>query len=269
VDYAVVSRYFPGLPTDQFNEIQRQFAVLDSAKDAFYALIHAESGKQKMPFINPGAVIHTGHALEKFSYDDGFAFIYSITPTAYRSLVLEQELYHLKKARHPGYDPSKPFLVEMDGALTHADGTIMTVRLIGVFLEFSVDRIPKLAVGVYQIVDRMSDSELMMSRTEIESALRRIDKIRKAIVPCDLTNPNLNHEVIRLSYALYDCEEITRQEYRVLKLLADGHSTGKISDQLCISPNTTETHRRHLLQKFKAANVAEMIKKATKMYWLE
>ena len=30
-----------------------------------------------------------------------------------------------------------------------------------------------------------------------------------------------------------------------------------------------ETHRRHLLQKFKAANIAEMIKLATKLFWLE
>jgi Response regulator containing a CheY-like receiver domain and an HTH DNA-binding domain len=64
-------------------------------------------------------------------------------------------------------------------------------------------------------------------------------------------------------------QKITQRECEVLRLLANGNSTQEISKQLNISINTIETHRRHLLEKFEAKNVAELIKKASKVFWLE
>lgn len=54
----------------------------------------------------------------------------------------------------------------------------------------------------------------------------------------------------------------TQRELDVLKLLAAGETTETISRQLDISINTTESHRRHLLEKFNARNVAELVLKA-------
>lgn len=61
---------------------------------------------------------------------------------------------------------------------------------------------------------------------------------------------------------------ITRQEQKVLELIGNGLSSKQIAENLHISINTTETHRRHLLEKFKAKNSAELIKKAAKVFWL-
>lgn len=54
----------------------------------------------------------------------------------------------------------------------------------------------------------------------------------------------------------------TEREMDVLRMLAAGATTEEISVTLGISPNTTETHRRHLLEKFNARNVADLILKA-------
>ena len=54
----------------------------------------------------------------------------------------------------------------------------------------------------------------------------------------------------------------TGRESEVLRMLAAGATTDEISASLGISTNTTETHRRHLLEKFGARNVAELISKA-------
>lgn len=54
----------------------------------------------------------------------------------------------------------------------------------------------------------------------------------------------------------------TEREMDVLRMLAVGATTEEISATLGISPNTTETHRRHLLEKFNARNVADLILKA-------
>lgn len=64
-------------------------------------------------------------------------------------------------------------------------------------------------------------------------------------------------------------EKITSRELEVLVLIAKGYSTPDIAGQLSIAANTVESHRKKLLEKFEAKNVAELIKKASKVYWLE
>lgn len=62
---------------------------------------------------------------------------------------------------------------------------------------------------------------------------------------------------------------VTKREHEILKLLAMGSSTKQIAGSLKISTHTTETYRKSLLAKFEAKNSAELIKKASKVYWFE
>ena len=59
-----------------------------------------------------------------------------------------------------------------------------------------------------------------------------------------------------------DVEQLTIRQLDVLKLLTEGYNTAEIALKLNISANTVETHRRHLLEKFEARNVAELTRKA-------
>ncbi len=43
--------------------------------------------------------------------------------------------------------------------------------------------------------------------------------------------------------------KLTKREIEVLKLIAQGNTTPKISDKLCIAHSTVETHRRNLIEK--------------------
>jgi len=56
--------------------------------------------------------------------------------------------------------------------------------------------------------------------------------------------------------------EITPREKEVLVLVARGHSTKQIADQLGISIRTVETHRINMLKKLAVNNSAELIRKA-------
>ncbi|WP_199139158.1 response regulator transcription factor [Pedobacter sp. ASV12] len=56
---------------------------------------------------------------------------------------------------------------------------------------------------------------------------------------------------------------LTAREKEILPLIAEGLTTADIGHKLFISPLTIETHRRNLMQKFGAKNVAELIKLAT------
>ncbi len=57
---------------------------------------------------------------------------------------------------------------------------------------------------------------------------------------------------------------LTHREKEVLELIASGLTNQQIADTLFISNTTVETHRKNLLEKFKAKNVASLINLASK-----
>lgn len=54
-------------------------------------------------------------------------------------------------------------------------------------------------------------------------------------------------------------ENLTLRELDVLKHISEGKNTQEIAQELCVSTNTVDTHRRHLMEKLDARNVADLI----------
>lgn len=54
-------------------------------------------------------------------------------------------------------------------------------------------------------------------------------------------------------------EELTLRELDVLKRISEGKNTQEIAQELYVSTNTVDTHRRHLMDKLDARNVADLI----------
>lgn len=61
---------------------------------------------------------------------------------------------------------------------------------------------------------------------------------------------------------------LTVREIEILKLIGSGTTTARIAEKLFLSKFTVENHRKNMLQKFGARNVAEMITMATKQGFL-
>lgn len=59
---------------------------------------------------------------------------------------------------------------------------------------------------------------------------------------------------------------ITRREKEVLELIADGFTNNEIAKQLFLSCTTVDTHRKNLLAKFEAKNIASLIKQAMQLH---
>ncbi|MCC8037154.1 MAG: response regulator transcription factor [Bacteroidales bacterium] len=55
---------------------------------------------------------------------------------------------------------------------------------------------------------------------------------------------------------------LSAREVDVLRLIANGNNTEEIGQMLGLSPNTIETHRRHLLEKMDVRNSAELVRRA-------
>ena len=56
------------------------------------------------------------------------------------------------------------------------------------------------------------------------------------------------------------CENRTRRELELCRLLADGLSTKEAAEHLAISVKTAETHRARVMKKLRAKNVTDIVK---------
>ena len=56
--------------------------------------------------------------------------------------------------------------------------------------------------------------------------------------------------------------KLSDREMQVLKLIVEGKTTLRIADQLNLSPDTVKSHRKKLLHKLGASNVAQLIANA-------
>jgi two-component system, NarL family, nitrate/nitrite response regulator NarL len=55
---------------------------------------------------------------------------------------------------------------------------------------------------------------------------------------------------------------LTRREKEVLLLISEGQTNNAMAEKLFISPYTIDSHRKNLIEKFKVANTAQLIKMA-------
>lgn len=69
--------------------------------------------------------------------------------------------------------------------------------------------------------------------------------------------------ILRTSTTAFELPRLTKREKQILQAIAKGNTSAQIAEQLFISVITVETHRRNLLQKFKAKNMIELVKIAT------
>lgn len=77
---------------------------------------------------------------------------------------------------------------------------------------------------------------------------------------------SMNLEVQRILFspttAQADIPRLTRREAEIVRLVSEGATTAAIAAKLFISPQTVETHRKNVMQKFKVNNSAALIRKA-------
>jgi DNA-binding NarL/FixJ family response regulator len=57
---------------------------------------------------------------------------------------------------------------------------------------------------------------------------------------------------------------LTFRERQVLQMVAEGMTSRKIADSLCVSPKTVETHRTRLMKKLNLTSLADLVKYAVR-----
>lgn len=67
---------------------------------------------------------------------------------------------------------------------------------------------------------------------------------------------------------LPDKDKVTKREIEIIKLLSKGFSSKKIAEELFISFNTVEAHRKNMLKKLDCKNTTELVFTAASKKWI-
>lgn len=59
--------------------------------------------------------------------------------------------------------------------------------------------------------------------------------------------------------------KLSNREREVFQMIAEGHSTKKIADVLCVSPSTVKTHRANIMDKLQLENISRLIQFAIRL----
>lgn len=89
-----------------------------------------------------------------------------------------------------------------------------------------------------------------------------IDELRAAVETVIAGGRYYSKEYEQYMKEYEDQEELSPQELKVLSLVAEGITSQQIANRLYVSLNTVEFHRRRIMRKLGALNMAELIKKA-------
>lgn len=94
--------------------------------------------------------------------------------------------------------------------------------------------------------EKLNDVELLIVDAAIESALRRIKRLRESA-----RDPSVSPRV--------QLSALTPREREVMPLIVSGHSAREIGALLNISPRTVEIHRQSVLSKLGVSTTIDLI----------
>jgi DNA-binding CsgD family transcriptional regulator len=134
--------------------------------------------------------------------------------------------------------------------------------------RLDIDRHHKEWMGCYRLLDQNGSVHWVMeANTRIESVQNsgRVNDLKLIsgviiILPC---RHDFHQGVSLMLKQDFDQQtpcinKLTKQEVRIIKLIAMGHSYMEISKMLYIQPTTVNTHRRNILKKLGLRNIAQI-----------
>lgn len=207
----------------------------------------------------------TGYTPEQFQ-KGGMPFWFSLIHPEDMSLVSGKIIEGHTNLTTPFRDGQEAVPLLLNYRMKHADGRYIRVRDSRYLLSCSGDKVIDNILCRMELIDNAGPentgiTDLLQKEKScnhmLEAAVLHQASQKKEVLP---GNTEQDSSVI--------APRLTAREKEILRLIADGLSSKMIADQCCISINTVETHRRHLLEKLGAKNSMELIKEASKVFVL-
>lgn len=212
--------------------------------NTFYALFWLYT--HDFLYISPSISTVTGHPYKNFQ-NHGMVFFQSIIPPRliehiYKSMNTQAEQIE----QHPDYLLAEAFL-NVEAAVYNSQNEELPVRYNAVILDTKIFDPPSYLVLCSWIAPQnISEAELEEKEHIIKSGLLEVK----------MNYLKNNPERLAL---LMSGKKLSEREKEVADLLSKGFSSKNIGEQLNISFNTVESHRKNLLHKLNAKNTAELV----------
>jgi DNA-binding CsgD family transcriptional regulator len=240
------------------------FRLLNKADEINTALLYiANFPVRKFEYMSPSCLDKTKYSLDFYLQGGADALYHIATPETKLSLI-QQQVEYLNDLKQ-NYAPEEVKILEFPGILKSGNDELCEFLCLSLILTYTEDRDVDLAVILLVIKDVNNDLDIAHCKSLLHDIKLRHNEIYNHSISFKGRRPLT---VIHVSSSRTDIR-LSRREEETLKYLAQGMSTKDIGVIMNITDNTVETYRRNLLEKFEAKNAAELVKKASKIYWLE
>ena len=208
-------------------------------------------GPHKLVYVSPRFECITGHSCEEFIHGGNSFWFSLIHPADMQSVVgsITRAQHELMTNPHP----TAPLKLEY--RITRGDGRLIWIREFKQIVSYQNGKKDHILGCLHDIT-----AEKSREQTAVEALLAReccANGLLDVAVSHQLNNVPASSHAGRAS-----AHRISAREKQVLRLVAAGDSSKQIAARLTISENTVETHRRHLLRKFKVNSSPALVKEA-------
>jgi DNA-binding CsgD family transcriptional regulator len=161
----------------------------------------------------------------------------------------------------PGFDPGRPAPLILDYRFRHAAGHWAAIRDTRYLISFNDKKV------IDKVLCRFEALPVEDTRAGcLDELLRKDGSCTKMLEVAMVHQHSQNKKPLDSSSP--QMAGLTKREKQILQLIGEGLSTKMIAEKCNISINTVETHRRHLLEKLNVKNSMQLIKEASKVFWL-
>ena len=219
---------------------------LEAIPDTFYALFWLYT--YDFLYISESIEKVLGHSYNKFT-DHGMVFFQSIIPPHRISHIYKTMNAQASQIEnHPDYIFGKEYL-NVQAAIFNSKMQEVPVTYNALFLDVK-PFVPTSYLVLCSWIDLRNKNDNVINE-ESRASKKLILEIKELYIK------DKPEHFKALQYR----NKISQREKEVALLLMQGHSTKSISEQLQITFNTVESHRKNLLVKLGAKNTAELIHK--------
>lgn len=249
-------------------KVPEEFFLPGAGNETYCIFMISCLSSDKFLYLDKNFGLLTGYSNEQF-IKEGMDFWFSLVCAEDMEAVTARIIEAHKAMFSPGFDPGQPTPLVLEYRFKHASGHWVTMRDTRYLVSYNEDKVIDKVLcrfeaisATYADINDLSDllrkeksCTKMLEMAMVHQNSRNKQPLDAAQAPVIQTNPPF-------------VNELTRREREILQLISEGLSTKMIADRCFISIHTVETHRRHLLEKLKVKNSMELIKEASKVFWL-
>lgn len=224
-------------------------------------LLITEISARIVKYVNPSCEMRFGYSAAQF-LECGPELLYQLTDDPDKPEVIRRQIAHTQRAKSHGFDPRELIVEECTARMITKDGRKIHYVCLIVVLTYTSSADMQYVLSVFMQQDSGSREDVKRLLLHLKSRHNQVYQHP----PFQLNGSPLH--LVHITSTRHDLK-VTKREVEVIQLLSQGFGSKEIALTLGVSYNTVETHRKHLLEKFEARNVAELIKKASKVFWLE